>query len=378
MRYPKFLLSICLLFNSLMFANPTKVSDPNEVIQQMVVEISAARKIFAIQQNFIQNKITTINAKLKKDISTNEKLDLLIEKDQLKDNLIALKNEINSDVSKIRYLKGLQIIKILYEKTLSLDHHFSSVRTFSDINKLANPNQYPEFDKLKALIKEKEDKKSGFDLTSLLAGNPIVSVVNTFSNLLVSNLSKEDKNKELANVDCILDFTMRMQNDLNTIYFETSFLQASNQKIKEDIEILFKDYTKPIGYANTLESCRNNDDWDNLSQKMGDYLTKQKTATPSDQQKMTINMEFPIDRLIQFIGQYNDFIDQGEKFYQKFKIILNSYENQKQCESKIPLEYGKLKADVEVAITKFNTAYKPVEINGSKMKELLYGINEFE
>ena len=111
---------------------------------------------------------------------------------------------------------------------------------------------------------------------------------------------------------------------------------------------------------------------------MGDYLTKQKTATPSDQQKMTINMEFPIDRLIQFIGQYNDFIDQGEKFYQKFKIILNSYENQKQCESKIPLEYGKLKADVEVAITKFNTAYKPVEINGSKMKELLYGINEFE
>ena len=209
----------------------------------MVVEISAARKIFAIQQNFIQNKITTINAKLKKDLSTNEKLDLLIEKDQLKDNLIALKNEINSDVSKIRYLKGLQIIKILYEKTLSLDHHFSSVRTFSDINKLANPNQYPEFDKLKALIKEKEDKKSGFDLTSLLAGNPIVSVVNTFSNLLVSNLSKEDKNKELANVDCILDFTMRMQNDLNTIYFETSFLQASNQKIKEDIEILFKDYT---------------------------------------------------------------------------------------------------------------------------------------
>ncbi|WP_299127567.1 hypothetical protein [uncultured Winogradskyella sp.] len=44
---------------------------------------------------------------------------------------------------------------------------------------------------------------------------------------------------------------------------------------------------------------------------------------------------------------------------------------------KIPLEYGKLKESVNIAIEKFNTAYKPVEINGSKMKEILYGINEY-
>ena len=111
---------------------------------------------------------------------------------------------------------------------------------------------------------------------------------------------------------------------------------------------------------------------------MEDYLAKMKTTTGASQYKMQVNMEFPIDRLLQFITQYNNFIDQGGKFYEKFKIILNSYENEKQCETKLPLEYKKLKADIDVAIQKFNVAYKPVEVNGTKMKEILYGLNEFE
>lgn len=102
------------------------------------------------------------------------------------------------------------------------------------------------------------------------------------------------------------------------------------------------------------------------------------TVAPQKQLKMQIDLEFPIDRLIQFITQYNNFINEGEKFYQKFGIILNSYENEKQCESKLPIEYKKMKDDINIAIEKFNMAYKPVEINGSKMKEILYGINEFE
>lgn len=37
----------------------------------------------------------------------------------------------------MKYLKGLQIIRIMYEKVLSLDHHFASVRTLSEISKLS-------------------------------------------------------------------------------------------------------------------------------------------------------------------------------------------------------------------------------------------------
>jgi hypothetical protein len=374
----KHLLIIFLFVSCCSFAVTSDAKDPNQAWQELLIEIDNIHKQYLNASTSLRFKIQYINKKIAIEKTVEQKLNLLIEKDLLKDSLAILKYKSETDVSKIRYLKGLQIIRILYDKTLSLDHHFSSVRTFSEINKMANPNQYPEFDKLKELVSAKKDKKLGFDLTAILGTNTLVSVVNTFTNLLVSNLSKEDKENELENVECILDFTLRMQNDLNTIYFETSFLQKSNEKIKEDIEILFKEYTKPIGYPNTLDSCRANDDWDTLTQKMDDYLLKQKIIQGPLLQKMIINMEFPVDRLIQFIGQYNNFIDLGGKFYEKFKIILNSYENEKQCETKLPLEYKKLKSDIDIAIEKFNKAYKPVEINGSKMKELLYGLNEFE
>jgi hypothetical protein len=355
-----------------------KDGEPNDILLELSNSIKAINSEF----NFVIERkklvLMEINLNLASSSSLEEKVNLLILKNQVEDQIGQLKLDNLNDVSKVRYLKGLQIIKILYEKVLSLDHHFASVRTFNEISKIANPNQYPEYEKLKEVLANKKDKKSAFELTSLLGTNTIASVIQTFTSMVSSNLSKEEKEKELTKVECILDFTLRMQNDLNTIYFETAFLQTSNEKIKQDIEILFRDYTKPIGYSATLENCRTNDDWEDITQKMEDYITRMKTTSGTVQYKMQVNLDFPIDRLLQFISQYNSFIDQGAKFYEKFSIILNSYENEKQCDSKLPVEYKKLKADINVAIDKFNVAYKPIEINGTKMKEILYGLNEFE
>lgn len=352
--------------------------EPDELVRELLEEIRCIQQSQQAQSVQWRQDLQQINRQLVAETNLESKVDLLIRKEQIKEQILKLEINTNSEISKIRYLKGLQIIKTLYEKVLGLDHHFASVRTLSEINKISNPNQYPEYGKLKDVINAKKDKKTSVDLTSVLGTNTLVSVVQTFTNMISSSLTKEEKEKELANVDCILDFTLRMQNDLNTIYFETSFLQTSNEKIKQEIELLFKDYTKPIGYIASLDNCRTNDDWESITQKMEDYLNKMKTATGTSQYKMQVNLEFPIDRLLQFINQYNNFIDQGGKFYEKFKIILNSYENEKQCETKLPLEYKKLKSDIDVAINKFNVAYKPVEVNGTKMKEILYGLNEFE
>jgi len=356
-------------------------SEPDEVnvlVDEMLKEMVLVQQQYDIKIQTNEQLIKTINQSLLVAVTADEKINLLLQKDALKDNLAQLKFDNVSDISKIRYIKGLQIIKILYEKVLSLDHHFASVRTFSEISKMANPNQYPEFEKVKNLVKERKDKKQGYDLTTVLGTNTLVSVINTFSNMMVSNLSKEEKEKELANIECILDFTLRMQTDLNTIYFETAYLQASNEGIKQDIETLFKDYTKSLNYIVQLSECRKSDDWDTITTKLESYLETMKKAEGAQKNKLLINLEFPIDRLIQFITQYNNFINEGEKFYQKFETILNSYENEKQCESKLPLEYKKLKADIKIAIDKFNVAYRPVEVNRSKMKEILYGINEFQ
>ena len=367
-----------LLFTKTMAFSHTTETNPNVIIEALISEIKAITSKYEKVLDDKTVQINKIDAALAIAISTEQKVDLLVEKDLIKREIAVLQTEVTSEISKIRYLKGLQIIKILYEKVLSLDHHFASVRTLNEINKMSNPNQYPEYEKLKELVSAKKDKKTGFDLTSVLGTNTIVSLVQTFTSMTNSSMSKDEKEKELGNVACILDFTLRMQNDLNTIYFETAFLQKSNAKMKEDIETLFKDYTKPIGYTSTLENCRSNDDWENVTLKMEEYLTKLKATTGTAQYKMQVNLEFPIDRLLQFIIQYNNFIDQGGKFYEKFKIILNSYENEKQCESKLPMEYKKLKSDIDIAIDKFNIAYKPVEVNGTKMKEILYGLNEFD
>lgn len=378
MKKARYIVIVLLLFAKANAFSKVDETNPNEIIKELLDEIKGINHKFELLIDHKQFQLQQVNKALKEAISTEQKVDLLVEKDIIKADIIDLIKENSGEVSKVRYLKGLQIIKILYEKVLSLDHHFASVRTLNEINKISNPNQYPEYEKLKDMVAAKKDKKTGFDLTSVLGTNTIVSVVQTFTNMLGSSMSKDEKEKEMANVDCILDFTLRMQNDLNTIYFETAFLQTSNTKMKGDIELLFRDYTKPIGYVATLESCRSNDDWETVTQKMEEYLTKLKTTTGTSQYKMQVNLEFPIDRLLQFITQYNNFIDQGGKFYEKFKIILNSYENEKQCETKLPLEYKKLKADIDVAIDKFNIAYKPVEVNGTKMKEILYGLNEFD
>ena len=370
-------ISAVFLFANTAFS-ATREMDPNAVIREMASDIGLANAKYIRQKFLLEQEATHLNQTIQAAATVEQKLEFLIRKETIRDKLLAIQKENNNEISKIRYLKGLQIIKILYEKVLSLDHHFASVRSLSEINKMSNPNQYPEYGKLKEIIAAKRDKKTSFDLTAVLGTNTIVSVVQTFTNMIAASLTKEEKEKELANVECILDFTLRMQNDLNTIYFETAFLQTSNDKIKQDIEALFRDYTKPIGFESTLENCRANDDWEAVTQKMEDYLNKMKTAGGSAQYKMQVNVEFPIDRLLQFIAQYNNFIDQGGKFYEKFRIILNSYENEKQCETKLPLEYKKLKADIDLAIQKFNVAYKPVEINGTKMKEILYGLNEFD
>jgi hypothetical protein len=376
-----FLLGFQYSFGNTIFDNNDK--EIEQILTELSTEIDITTKYYGNLKQEIYTKLNQLNKNLVTETVLENKLNLLIKKDQLKDRLEFLKLSETSNINKIRYLKGLSIIKILYEKVLALDHHFSSIATFNEINKISNPNNYQEFTQVKDLLKSKKDKKRGLQLTSLLGQNMYTSTIDMFINLFNSSATPKEKEAELEKIECIMDFTLRMSNDLNTIYFETAFLQKSNDKVMGDLERLFKDYTKPIKYYTSLKECRSNDDWDVVKEKLHTYLDKlDKAITSGNQQqlvtKMQINLNFPIDRLLQFITQYNSFIDQGGKFYEKFKIILDSYENEQQCNSSLPPAYKKLKSDIDIAIEKFNTAYKPVEINGSKMKEILYGINEYD
>lgn len=358
--------------------------DPNRIVDEMLFEIETVQREYAIKREIIFLKLQKTDLSLQEAKTTEDKVNSLIQKDMLQDQLKYLQNSESRDISKIRYIKGLQIIKLLYEKTLSLDHHFSAVSSLRDVNKISNPNNYPEFVEMKDKLKTPQDKRNGFDLPALLNSNIYTSVVYSFVSMFSnSNTSKAEKDRSLKEVECILDFTLRMHNDLNTIYFETAFLQKKNENISEDIKKLFTEYTKPLNYAKGLDECRGTDDWESVRKNLDAYLGIMEKAVAEKSQteavrNLLINLEFPIDRLLQFITQYNNFINEGVNFYEKFAIMLSSYENEQQCASKTPIEYTRLRESISITIEKFNTAYKPVEINGSKMKQLLYGINEFD
>ena len=380
----KHIIAILIISSTFCSASNSPNNSINTIILDLITETNAVIGYYSVKHIEIQKKLVAVRRALLKSDDLNQQVALLIKKDQLNQQVKFNTLSQASDISKIRYLKGLQIIKILYEKTLSLDHHFSSVATFNEINKLSNPNHYPEFSNMKELVKNKQDKKSGFGLSGILGNNIYTTVMHSFVSLFTNNnSSRVEKEASLEEVECILDFTLRMHNDLNTIYFETAFLQKSNDNIIEELEQLFVDFTKPIKYKSALRECRNSDDWDAVRDNLNGFLVELNKAINDESQrykahKMQINLEFPIDRLLQFITQYNAHINQGAKFYEKFGIMLNSYENEQQCATKIPIEYSKLKDNIKISIEKFNTAYKPVEINGSKMKQVLYGINEYD
>ncbi|MDC7996721.1 hypothetical protein [Gilvibacter sediminis] len=355
-------------FNLILLELEHEIAEIRTSYQQEYKTLGLA--IAEVRQNMLMAKTTTALVKL------------IYRKDHLLELLDITKQTEYADISKVRYLKGLQLIRLLYEKMLSLDHHFEAVTTFSEMSAMANPNNFEVFNEVKGILKQQQ-KKSNFDLPNLLGDNIYTSIVHSMVSLFNSGQSRKEKEAAIKDIECILDFTLNMHQDLNTIYFETAFLKSSSDGLLAGLEELFRAYTLPIGYQNSLEKCRSIDDWDALKEALNQYLNKMQSAildpSKSDQAfKLQVNLEFSIDRLLQFIAQYNNFIDQGAKFYQKFAIMLSSYENEALCRGQIPGEFEVLKQKITNSIDKFNNAYKPAEINGSKLKEVLYGINEFD
>ncbi len=304
----------------------------------------------------------------------------LFEKIQLMEERRLAGENYQANLTKTRFRKGLELTKLLYEKILALDHHFTSLQTYQNVMLLSNPNTFPEFQKTKALLEDRMKKRTMLKMPGLLESNPFMSAAFSLVASIVGDGEPAAKEKELENIACILDFTVRMNNDLSLIYYETEYLKEGNRSLKEDCKSLFTDYVKPLGYFTGLETCRKQDDWETVYGKLDEYVLKMDgvMAKPDELSrreayKYQADLEFSVDRLIDFINKYAAFISQGEKYYQKFQVIVSSYANEEVCSSRLPKQFGDLKRDIGFSIEKFNESYNIAEIKGSKMKDLLYG-----
>ena len=320
-------------------------------------------------------------------ISPGEGFRLLHERLRAEEQLRETEAEYQLKFTKMRYRKAIEIIKMLYEKILSMDHHFSSLKAQQDLLKISNPHHYPAFQEVRTLLEDKMKKKFNFTMPELMRSNPYLSAAFSIAGMMMSGTEDKDRKESQEKIACILDFTVSMHNDLNVIYYETGYLRDANLTLRRDCEALFSDCSRQVGYTITLEGCRQSDDWERLYSLLDNMVAKalgeQGTTSASTQQsdprlllKAETNLQFAIDRVVMFITRYSDFVNQGAEYYKKFAKIADSYEHEKTCESVLPDEFRQLKSDIGQTLEKFNSAYRMPEVQGSRLKDMLYGASE--
>lgn len=344
--------------------------------------------------------------------------ELMWEKSHLEETLFQIEANHELKVLKLRYRKSVEIVKMLYEKVLAMDHHFSSLKAQQGLSTLSNPHNYPEFKETRGIIEDRMKKKFGFELPGLLQGNPYLSAAFSIVGLVTGGGDEKEKKRDIDKIACVLDFTVRMHNDLNLIYYETGYLRDHNLTLKKECESLFGECARQVGYTIPLTSCRDGDDWERLYGMLDTYVgkalgeTQPATGTgttgtggyntgtggyntgtggynngaggtntggdPRLIQRVTANLQFSIDRVAQFIEKYGEFVGQGGEYYKKFSKIASSYENEKLCIETLPDQFKQLKEDIGQTLEKFNSAYRMPEVQGSKLKDMLYGVSSEE
>lgn len=282
-------------------------------------------------------------------------------------------NDEELEISRRRYLKGLDMLRLLNEKILALDHHFYAMQTGQRVLELGNPNSFPEFQKNWEALTHQQARNQV--LPPSLSENPYA--LSTLS-LLGAYQARGKLNNELHAVACILDFTLQLQTDLRLIHIENEMLCRDIQLLRSQCAQLFQDYVQPLAYHHSLEHCRQFDDWDKLVLGLDVYLKdlnarRQQPGQLQEAYRQHIHLEFSVDRLLEFIRVYTAFIRQSVSYYLKFDAVLEHYAAGNPCTAQMPPRFHRLREDLKQAVQKFNEAYDVAELQGSRMKDLLYG-----
>ena len=320
----------------------------------------------------VEDSLVQINSKLRDSISLLEKVNLLLLERELEQRRRKMEQQSEIENLKFRFNKAIELIRLLYEKTLDLDHYYSSTATFQEISSISNPNNYAEF---QDLVKDLNRPKSNKDikLPELLNQNIYTSIIHKFL-LLFTDQGKNNEqiSQRLKNAECILDFSLSLTNNLNTIYYESEYLRRNNLQLIDQLEQLFGEFSNEIGYEQSLDYCREKDQWDILKEKVDDlFIDFQNSDGKSSIQ--AINLEFIITKLVSFVFSFNLNIDNARKYYEKFQLMLENYRGYSSCHERISDYYEVFKSRISLMINKFEKAYKLSEVNGSFLKAISYG-----
>jgi hypothetical protein len=305
---------------------------------------------------------------------------LLAEYAGVDDSLARLQTEAELQLLRLRYVKSIEMIRLLYEKILTMDHHFNSLAAHRQVLVISNPHEYGDFKAFRDVLEPRMKRRLGFALPAFMQSNPYLAAVFTVVGLAAGQDARHSRD-QLDRIACILDFTVRMHGDLQVIHYENEYLRDANYTLKRECETLFAECTRVVGYHIALPACRDRDDWERLFALLDAYLARRLAALTAANApppllgaaSPSVHLQFAVDRVVSYVEKYTAFVAQGNEYYKKFGKIAGGYANEKLCAEGLPASFRGLQADIDATLDKFNTAYILPELQGSRLRELLYG-----
>ena len=107
---------IMILVLFLLFARDTAAAtppatEPAQVVDEMIAECRRITAAYNLRKIVYQDSITVIEQLLLTETSTSIKIDLLITKDVYENRVRRLEDGLESDITKLRYIKGMEIVE---------------------------------------------------------------------------------------------------------------------------------------------------------------------------------------------------------------------------------------------------------------------------
>ncbi len=280
-----------------------------------------------------------------------------------------------------RYRKGLELIRWLYEKALSLEYHFSSLQLNERVDALANPMNFKAFRKSLAELENLTgEREKMLELPEVLLQNSDSGTLYLLMMAMQGKGKQKERQQVLDEVACLLRFLMEMQTDLKSVYYENHLLYLRTTELRQRCERLFEDYTKVVGYQHSLPECRTRDDWDTIEElikAVAKIILEGELEENSDLRDVAyqhhINLEFAVDRLLDYLNFYDAVLNDGRHMYRESELVLQHLTKVENCTSSVPEELLELGEDISIAVERFDKAYETVELKGSRLKDLLYG-----
>ena len=229
---------------------------------------------------------------------------------------------------KIKFSTALNITFKIIDDVKKLEVLYGTLEIYSDFADNANPTKYQAFNSNLNLLKE-GSFKSGIKLPDIEISNPYVSIAYSLIGGIFSK--KEERQKAIQEMTCVIEYTMEFKSDLRSIDTSIGYLSESSKTNKNNGVKIFNKLLKQIEYPGNYEKYRKDSEYsaDPLISYKDDYFNQFIDGEPNnyllDRNVKIRELKLSIQALDKFIESYESLLYNGLSYYESFLKIVKKY-----------------------------------------------------